>query len=486
MPHASELRKLLTNAKIKGRSAAKSHAQMLELCKQHHLLAETPELPELPLDILRKVFAIIIDQGIDAMQQGGNTIVSKANSLYTTLVALSQTCKTFQDILPENHDCWRTILRAFASSGDHSRDANMAQSQVIAGGLNVRRALQLVTGTGCESCGCGRTRKVHWPFFKRWCRTCLESETVSDYRLMHDYHVERKVFAHLPFVQAELYARRVGSYTLNFYLIDQVVGAFNSQTTKEPKVESLQDIRQIALDREARRAAEKIVERENIVESFLAAAAAASTAEKLPPPEKSPIFKKLLDHSLEHATQRLANNEFVNEIVQELHAVKLHTQVQRWVREIKAKGHGNNDGICWTTAVRVAMKSATAIIAMNSKSINSSPRKVERNKAWFEEHVWASVLPDLQKNAAIVLVIREKERQRWLANELRMQQQERDAKERRIQHKMVKNNGDTSAIVAIPAEAGKFKCPVCPGHRTFLFHGLCQHAMDVHGREVQK
>lgn len=446
-----KLNKLLKDANIGGRSAAKTYKQKLELCEMHGLLKEPAELP---LDILRKVFEIIIEKGIEKALD-----VKSANNLFKTLSSLSATCKTFREILHNEHKCWEQILLAFATnSNEHSRDAQNAYNFAMSHqrDLSHRRALELVSGTGCECCGCNRTRKVYWPFQKRWCRKCLERNTISDYRLVNDCGVERRIFSNLPFVEAELYSRHIGTYTLRFYLIDQVVAAggvnnlddFKDQWQTQKALEEAARLEKEAIEIAERLEKEAIERAARLEKEAIERAAKLEKYEKIKeayknemPTEKfetSKTFQNLVELSFKDATKNMAKN--VSKIIQELSMKTLRVQVKRWMKD-EMLTLKYNEHFCWKNAEE-------AVIKFSSHKGNEG---IKKTKTWFQDHVWPSVSPAFIEQANI---------------------------------RKIKEEEKNKHIVAIVVGKNQFKCPECNKNKVFGCIGLSQHAMDMHNRRV--
>ena len=125
------------------------------------------------------------------------------------------------------------------------------------GNVAPRDVVRLTAANGCMHCGKSRIHKVYWPFLLRVCRKpCLESLTISDYRLRTDYKVSADVYRGLPHTFGELYAPRIGSYTLTFYLhahVDRVLTSLGRLTL------AVQDANRDRAERAAREAEERRV-----------------------------------------------------------------------------------------------------------------------------------------------------------------------------------------------------------------------------------
>lgn len=84
------------------------------------------------------------------------------------------------------------------------------------------RIFSLLSFIGCEICHKQRIRKIYWEFGIRVCHNCLEKITISDYRLKHDYNINSEIIHKLPSISRTLWARYVGTYSLDFYLIKDI------------------------------------------------------------------------------------------------------------------------------------------------------------------------------------------------------------------------------------------------------------------------
>ncbi|KAG1676241.1 hypothetical protein FOA52_006459 [Chlamydomonas sp. UWO 241] len=120
--------------------------------------------------------------------------------------------------LSDEHVCWVHALSSFADAeaeGAHKRDAQQALEEVQANRVSARRALQLVTLTGCELCGRKAIRKVVWPFNIRFCENCIDLKTVTDYRLTGhkgDFHLKYSDLEGLRHFTTDVWHRHLGSF----------------------------------------------------------------------------------------------------------------------------------------------------------------------------------------------------------------------------------------------------------------------------------
>lgn len=251
------MKRALSSANIKGRSAAKTREQVERLCSLHGLLASTNSAASaacssssfsppqtrtggFPPDMLCRICDRVASRSVqglrcciervDAANEGASdeviakvsrTIMKNIDDTVRTLLALRLTSQYVAPVLHPHSNHWRELLHVFHQCSDmHCRDVAAAVKEVREGRLSPMRACVLVTTTGCEVCNAKRIRKVRWPFGMRCCDSCLKDMTISDFRIWERYRVNRdQLRAHsLPFVSADLYAPRVGSYTLHFYM----------------------------------------------------------------------------------------------------------------------------------------------------------------------------------------------------------------------------------------------------------------------------
>lgn len=245
------LRTALREANVRGRSQAKTREQLELMCSQHNLLgmgSRTVSSDEhvgggekfatLPPDMVYEVCDKIASHGVTSLEEilekavhdtidtkMSRAVIKRAEQTTQTLLALRGVDKTFATILHPDSEYWHKMLDIFLKCSDlHAREAHEAATYVTSRKLSRLRALLLVTVTGCELCGAKQIRKVTWPFMVRCCQDCLHSMTISDYRIKERFLVNPdEEFQDFPSVSATLYARRVGSYTLRFFLKSHVL-----------------------------------------------------------------------------------------------------------------------------------------------------------------------------------------------------------------------------------------------------------------------
>jgi hypothetical protein len=257
------LKHALSVAKVKGRSSAKTREQAEAMCEQHGLVVladeaqKQPPPQELPLDMQYEIcdkVAFGTVHALQAMLDAANqkksadvyvdaddwdqqqtasestrkerskvtrTIMKSVDETTRALMAMRGTCKSVAAILHPKSTHWNALLQVFRRCSEmHVRDVETAVRHVEEERLTPLRACVLVTTTGCEICGAKRIRKVQWPFGGRSCNDCLQRITTSDFRIRERYLIKADELRayNLPFVWADMYAPRVGSYRLNFYL----------------------------------------------------------------------------------------------------------------------------------------------------------------------------------------------------------------------------------------------------------------------------
>lgn len=466
-----ELSRLLKDANIKNRSLAKTRAQKLELCRLHNLRLDNTI--ELPPDVLRQVIGIIVAQGVEQVKLGGKDVIAHANALYKSLIALAATCTLVRDILSNSNPCWERILDVFCSvSDDHGREADTAQKHVLDGTISAKRALQLVTATGCESCGCKRTRKVYWPFFCRWCRVCLEAKTISDYRLVNDFKVDKSALENLPCVLADLYAPRIGSYTLQFYLINDVIDAHGGS--------SLEQIRDNVLDREALLKEKRQEEYARVAALITFALHEHTGGSKLPPLAQSKTYSLLANKPYYIAKQSIETDPLILQtIVNELDLYKLHNLIVRWLRELRLLLDNIDNVYHSRDVLMLAEELAAGFVPPFTKMR-------------FVNEVWTPhILPKLLADAAKRKLLKqqeedEREQQRVLQEKQRAARLEKQKLQNQNQNQNEIVHG--TPIPAIEVAHGVYNCPICYNNtndnysknRKFQSQGVVQHARDVH------
>jgi hypothetical protein len=177
-------------------------------------------VPALPAD----VWIYIVDQvATDFFRacdrtppQGGAKALKQGMMVCRSLQSLACVSAFHRDMLGCAHPVWGRLLRALGATVS-GRDFGEALSRARRGDVTFKRALQITGDTGCELCGTGRIRKVYWEFQRRCCQSCLQENTVSDYRLEREFGLRRVDLLGLPFMRVEMYRPRMGEYTLRFF-----------------------------------------------------------------------------------------------------------------------------------------------------------------------------------------------------------------------------------------------------------------------------
>lgn len=238
----SSLRGALSDAGVKGRSAAKSRGELERLCAKNGLLglkidendkvALAYEVPELPDDVLVTVCMRVAYTAVERLEamwrtsgdaedeghhQAAARVLAAAESTTKTLMTMHCSSRIFAETLEPDAEPWRRLLDVFATCSNlHGREARTAQALARGGQLTPKRALELVACTGCELCRINGIRKVYWPFRWRCCQDCLRGHTISTYRLTRDFGVKDEQLRHLPSMEVEMYRPQVGSFTCTF------------------------------------------------------------------------------------------------------------------------------------------------------------------------------------------------------------------------------------------------------------------------------
>jgi hypothetical protein len=149
-----------------------------------------------------------------------------------SLLAIASSSKMGHQLLGSSAPFWTQLLEAYAdstSAGTKKNAIREAIGEVRRGAVDAKRALSLVAATGCQMCAASGIRKVYWPFKRRLCRACLYESTVCHYTLEKKYGITAEEVAGLAHTRRETYARRLGSYELRFYWIDDVMPVYNAR-----------------------------------------------------------------------------------------------------------------------------------------------------------------------------------------------------------------------------------------------------------------
>ena len=167
----------------------------------------TTSLTDLPNDVL----AIILENISKSIIRKN---ISTPSIAIKTLLRLEATSKGLNKII--NNECcnvWKSAWETFIEEKD---DLKSVDSR------NPKECLLLYSLTGCQFCLIPRIRKVYTEFRARCCKECLYKRTLSDYMLTNKYLVSLSKINNLPSITKELWSRKIGTYTLVFYWIDDV------------------------------------------------------------------------------------------------------------------------------------------------------------------------------------------------------------------------------------------------------------------------
>lgn len=190
---------------------------------------------EVPSDLIDLIIKHSVQIGIKRQLTHPANILKETEQICATLSAIESSCKTMHELL-RSSPYWRSVLDMFnASSDNHCRDTLTALHLVRNGAVTVRRAIALVSGTGCEVCATARIRKIHWPFSLRCCQPCLERLTISNYRIQHDYGLPANSFQHLPHSSVRMWSHRGGFYHLCFFMLDEIYNIFMARAAEQER-----------------------------------------------------------------------------------------------------------------------------------------------------------------------------------------------------------------------------------------------------------
>ena len=442
------LTKLLSDAKIAGRSAAKTYQQKYELCKSHKLLQEPDELPT---DVMR----LIVQKSI------GNCDTDPSDA-YNVLVSLSRVNKEVRSLVEPK---WKDAMNSIDTA-----EKRRAMEQVRKGAINIKRALYLITQTGCEFCERKRIRKVYWEFGGgvRCCTDCLHARTMSDYRLENELGVSKKILDRLPHTTAEMYAPKIGSYTLRFYWTKTVlkeIGASSVEYAREicdarnKAAELAKEERRkaqeeenantffeavkeaVANDRKMRRASEFAPK------AFASPAALCKASHEFNSAVKSSPFDGALNHFKHYTLSKIAKG-VVEKIVS--------ANMSRWYRD---------SGIMYKLNSRIQIGNVyDKGTAMAVQAVFNSDTMPLINKAWFVENA-EKYARELVEQITREQEMAEQAEQRRLENE-----------RRRLENIQKRRLGMVRDMERV------HRCPVChlDRDRVFTMTGLTSHMQAKH------
>lgn len=220
-PTMSELRRVLSEARVPGRSKARTREDMIALCESNGLnlcSSQAAVIPDLPMHVIEECVKHAMNKALDALleardKQGPRSAsVSVIRDMCRSLSNMACTCQAFSRYFGPMATEWRRLLEAFLAAHGGSDAAPLLQA-VDADRIFPKDALRLVTTTGCQVCGAERVRKIHWPFMVRCCKPCLYSSTISDYRLAKYYNVRHGALAGLRYSSIVLFS----SFPARFY-----------------------------------------------------------------------------------------------------------------------------------------------------------------------------------------------------------------------------------------------------------------------------
>lgn len=240
-----DLRQLLTQHGIKGRSKAKTRDDLIALCTLHKITFTY----ELPNDVLEIIVSCLLNSMIDDIKQ--KFTLAKFNEYFQTLKALDQCSKFFHKVVEPK---WYDLIKLYTTyEEEHGRDSTIALELVKSGKIMAKRSLNLVVETGCELCNAKRIRKVYWPFKRRLCQECLYSNTINSLTITNEYGLPAQRFTHLPFNTKDMYTHHIGSYTCKFYWKFHIIKVYNKTfgttfksfeeitASKEDRIKQLRD-----------------------------------------------------------------------------------------------------------------------------------------------------------------------------------------------------------------------------------------------------
>ena len=244
-----ELRRMLSNADVKGRSHARTKKDMYDLCLEKNLI--NSNVPYLPGDIQdailhERVFSCFINDINDNMETiVGSTSKLKKSMLQVAKVLCRMSCisKMHRDTLHANSFHWHSMLGILIKCEPQNK---IALDSVKKGNVTAKRALLLLIRSGCEYCNKPRVNKVYWQWKvpERSCKDCFYERTISDYDLRRTYDFDD--FGDLGYEPAEIYSRYMESYILKFFSKSDVLELINKR--KSTNFETLADAKRYIND----------------------------------------------------------------------------------------------------------------------------------------------------------------------------------------------------------------------------------------------
>lgn len=465
-PTVADLRSRLTAARIKGRSTATTHADLMALCVKHGLMAPnaaavdnpaelttpTTTFHDMPSDVVELVLRAVVESSVVSLKQ--KRVREDAGALTRTMLALTLTNRGLRAMLPDTAPQWMEVLRVFADCETlHCRESAVALERASKGLTSPRRALCLVAMTGCELCGAKRIRKVYWEFEVRCCRRCLEANTISDYRLRVELGVSNGLLARMPHTVVQMYRPRVGTFDTRFYWTASALREIGYGVGV-----TLNDLRAEATARKVRGLFEAIIDSNSslvkrarhVVPSVFEHADALQVVSK--------TFRAACRGEVTTPCPATVAREAVESAVA--------SDVGRWIVELNS------------TSPPIVLETANAVRRCTLAMVDASLRgRALKDRAWFDAEVWpievaaAEAAAEAKRHAAEA---------RKHAAEVKRRAADVAAEARRRAAKVA---GDLAAEVKRRAAEARFTCDDCmPSGRLFCLQGMRDHARHVHNK----
>jgi hypothetical protein len=437
-----QLNRLLSDARVKGRSAAKTKEAKLALCREHDLLGV---FGNVPFHVLEIIAAAFVNRGLDEIDAAAldpwaereavvKTVRRLAVKMYETLGAMCCASKTLGDALARLR-VWDIFLERL-SLNRFALGISEVGKAIASKQAGAKRALGLFLQTGCEECGRARIRKVQWPFLKRWCYGCLVRATVIGIRLRNQCRLDKRFVLGLPYVTRQLYSRYAGAYEARFYLIQDVAAKYSR--IFDVRVTTIEDMIMDSDEREAERkleVKEKSGEIMDLCCSFTGLKPTYVARSKAFASMRWALLDKPDEDLPDLVKSRLETNGVSATIAAEAAGAQAYLRVMRWIYEFKKRGEVPD-------AFYVSYASKEKILnALQRRDINLT-------REWFYENVWPEICP--RPVPPLPATPPQPSRQPHASS------------------------------------SERFKCPLCPSKctRTFIRQGLLQHARDVHKTEL--
>ena len=160
----------------------------------------SPGATNLPYDVMLVIANYATEPNVCDRQYKGPT-VHNVMVRFRTLMALRLVNREWWSVAmhPQMFARWRQVLDDFLmlerEGSFVGRDIDVARQRIEENAHCAPHVLSLVLGTGCQLCGAPRVRKVYWDMGGggrgvRCCRDCLHANTVCDYHLVHEMHLD--------------------------------------------------------------------------------------------------------------------------------------------------------------------------------------------------------------------------------------------------------------------------------------------------------